>query len=97
MITGRFVGVDGLDRHLAEAAEAEHRLDHDDAAEQRADVDAELGDDRGQRGPHAVPVDHPALGQALGPGGPDVVLAERLEQLSRGSAGCRRRPGRPRG
>src|SRR6266699_3207087 len=38
----KVAGGDGLDRVRAEARQPENLLDHDDAAEQRADVDAEL-------------------------------------------------------
>src|SRR5205807_1548422 len=41
--------VDRLDRVLADATDAEHGLDHHHAAEQRADVDAELGHHRRER------------------------------------------------
>src|ERR1700742_3467515 len=51
-------------------------------AEKLADVDAELGDDRGQGGPDAVAEDDPAFGQALGPGHPHVVLTEDVQQLA---------------
>ena len=49
------------------------------AAEQQAQVHAEDGHDRGQRGAQPVLDDHRPLGQALGPGGADVVLAHRLQ------------------
>ena len=45
-----------------------------------AQVDAELADDRREGRPQPVPVDHPPLGQALGPGRADVVLTQHLQQ-----------------
>ena len=87
MITGRLSVPIAWTDDLAEAAEAEDRLHHDDAAEQLADVHAQLRDDRREGGADAVPEDHPPLGQPLGPGRADVVLAERLEQLAAGQPG----------
>ncbi len=39
----------------------------------------------------ALPEDHPPLGQALGPGRTDVVLAEHLEHRPAGQPGVGRR------
>src|SRR3954471_23134226 len=66
-----------LDRVVGEAPDArdvEHGLGEDRAAEQHADVQAGRGDDRRARGAQRVAQDDPALAQALGPRGADVVL-----------------------
>ena len=73
--------------YRADAAEAEDGFGDDGAAGQGADVDAELGDDGGERGADAVPVDDAAFGQAFGAGGADVVFAEDVEQGAAGQPG----------
>ena len=52
------------------------------SAEQQADVQPQHRDDRGERAAQTVLVDHPALGQALRAGCPDVVLVHRLDQVA---------------
>ena len=79
MITGRSCCWMAWYGGEAEAGHAEHDLGDDRAAEQDADVDAELGDDRRQRRAQRVPEDHPPLGQALRPCGADVVLTHDVE------------------
>ena len=87
MMTGRscwlMASIDGL----AEAGQAEHGLGDDDAADEGPHVDAELGDDRGHARAQRVPDDDPALADALGPRGADVVLAEHVEHRGPGEPG----------
>src|SRR4051794_40867365 len=47
---GQVVLADGVDQQLAETVEVEHRLGDHRRADQRAEVDAENGDDRRERG-----------------------------------------------
>ncbi len=61
--------------------QAEHLLRDDRAAEQDADVETEDGDDGAHRAAPGEPEEHRAPGEALGAGGPDVVLAQRLDEL----------------
>src|SRR5215213_3651397 len=73
-----------LDRVVGEAPDArdvEDGLREDRAAEQDAQVEAEDGDDRGDRGAQAVLEDDLPLVEALGAGGADVVLAHHVEQV----------------
>src|SRR5450631_1704262 len=73
--------VDRIDRQLAQALQAEGLLGEDGAAEQTAEVEAEDGDDRGERGAQGVLAHHRPGRQALGPRGPDVVLPHRLQHV----------------
>src|SRR5215203_6972398 len=79
-----------LDRVVGEAPDAgdvEDGLREDRAAEQDAQVEAEDGDDRGDRGAQAVLEDDPPLVEALRPGGADVVLAHDVQQVRTQEAG----------
>ena len=86
-MTGRLSVLMASTEILAQAVQAKHRLHDDNPAEQLAHVDTELGHDRGQSRPHAVPEYDPVFRQALGPGHPDVVLAEHVQQLATGQPG----------
>ena len=69
--------------YLPRPWQGERRLGEDRAAEQQAEVQAEDGEDRRQRGAQPV-LDHDrAFRQALGPGRADVVLAHRLQHAAR--------------
>ena len=60
--------------------DAEHDLGEDRAAaDQRAEVQAEQADEDDHRVAEHVPDQHPLLGQALGPRGPDEVLGLDLQ------------------
>src|SRR5205823_13163089 len=75
----------------AESGEVEHLLRDDGAAQKCAEVDAELRDDRCQRGAKAVPEYDAPLAQTLGTGGTDVILTHDVEHGSaRESRVCRR-------
>ena len=69
------------DREPAEALDVEDGLGDDRAADEQRDVEAEDRHDRRQARAQPVLEDHLALGEPLGARGPDVVLAERLEQV----------------
>src|SRR3989441_2296054 len=68
--------LDGLPGQLPDAGPAEHRLDHDDAPHERADVQSHHRDHRQQRVADGVPEDHPGFAQSLGTCGAHVVLID---------------------
>src|SRR5262245_43925384 len=69
---------DHVDRQPSQALAGEHVLDDDTPAEQRAELEADDGDDRDDRVPERVAKqDHP-IRQPLGPRRRDVLLDERL-------------------
>src|SRR5262245_45970420 len=78
---------DGVEQRLAHAGDVEDRLGEDRPAQQRAQRQADDGDDRQHRVPQGVAADHQPLLQALGPGGADVVEAEHVQQAGAGHAG----------
>src|SRR5215470_3323817 len=71
--------LDGPHHHGAEPRPGEHRLGEDGPAEEEAHLHAQHGDDRIDGVLEHVARDHRALGQPLGAGGADVVLADDLE------------------
>ena len=73
---------DGVDRHEAEAVEVEDALGDHRAADEERDVEPEHRHDRRQAGAQPVPEDHALLGQPLGAGRADVVLAHGVEQVA---------------
>src|SRR5919198_113845 len=79
---GQVVVDDRLHGGGAHPRQAEYPLGDDRAAEQDADVQAQHGDHRRERGPQDVLDDHAPLAQALGPGGADVVLTHDLEHVA---------------
>ena len=83
MITGWSCCTTDCTASCAEARQPEDVLGDDRAAEQRAEVDAELRDDRRQRAAQRVAVDHAPLAHALRARGADVVLAEHVEHRRR--------------
>ena len=80
-------GRDGGDQHPADAGPLEDGLDVDGTAQDEAGLDADDRHDVDQRVHEGVAVDDPALAQALGAGGPHVVLAQHLEHVGAGQPG----------
>ena len=78
---------DRLEQRLAHAGQVEDRLGQDRAGQERAELQPDDRDHRQQRVAHAVADDHRPLLEALGPGRPDVVEAEHLEQARAGHPG----------
>ena len=78
---------DGLDREAADAGPGEDGFGDDCAGEQRAELQAQHGDDGDHGVAQGVAVDDGALGQAFGAGGADVVLAELFEHRGAHHAG----------
>ena len=77
-------------RLVDEAADAlvvEQHLDHDEAADEVADLDGDDRDRRQERVAQHVPPDHDALRQPLQVGGPRVVAVQRLDHPGPGDAG----------
>ena len=74
-------------RQPAETTQVEDRLGDDGGADQLAEVDAEDGDDRRQRGAQTVLHDDGVPRQALRPSGADEVLTHRLEHARAGEPG----------
>src|SRR6185437_12516204 len=78
-------------------ARVEHRvenvhdqvLDDDDPAERGADVEAGQGNHGGERSAQRVPGDQAVFAHPLGPGRPDVILAQYLEHRRAGQPGIR--------
>ncbi len=70
---------DGLDGEAADAGPGEDGFRHDCAGEERAELQAEHGDDGDHGVAQGVAVNDCALGQAFGASGTDVVLAELFE------------------
>src|SRR5205823_6021620 len=64
---------------VAEPRHPEDLLGDHRAPDERADVDPELRDHRRERRAKSVAEDHPALGEALRPSGPEEVLAQDVE------------------
>src|ERR671921_170852 len=67
--------LDRVEGQAPDARDVEDGLREDRAAEQDAEVEAEDGDDRGDRGAQAVLEHDLPLVEPLGAGGADVVLA----------------------
>ena len=76
-----------VDGQLADAPPREDRLDDDHAAEQHADVEPDLDEDRWQGVAEGMPPRDQALRGALRPGGPGVVLVQLVEQRGPGQPG----------
>ena len=70
---------DGIDHPLADAGPGEDRFGEDGAGQQQADLQADGGDHRDQRIAQGMQADDAAVGEALGAGGADIVLAQHLE------------------
>src|SRR5215212_10160852 len=87
----KVVLAEGAQREQADARQTEDALGEDRAGELERQVDAEDGGHWREGRPQAVAVDHAALGDALGPGGPDEVLAEGFDHGGARVAGVRRR------
>src|SRR3972149_6263256 len=92
---GRVVAVvDGLDREPPDAGPRKDRLRHHGAAEERAELQPRDGDD-GDRGVlEGVLGHHEELREPLGPGRPDIVGAQHLEDGRARGPGHRRRMNR---
>src|SRR5699024_3064726 len=71
---------DGFEGEFAQARPGEHRFDGDGAGDAAADVEEDDGDDGKQGGGGGVPAADFVLGQALGTGGGEAVLAHLLDQ-----------------
>src|SRR6185437_7391607 len=71
---------DALEDQAAEAGEEEDVLDDDAAGEQERELQADDGQHRDQRVAHGVAPERGAAGKAVGAGGADVVLLERIEE-----------------
>jgi peptide/nickel transport system substrate-binding protein len=84
---GKVLRGDGLHGQRTETWQAEDVLGDHHTAEDDPQVDAGLGDDRGQRAAQRVNEKHPGPGQALGPRGAQIVLAENLQQAGTGDIG----------
>src|SRR5688572_17519195 len=76
---GKVLSRDGEHSLATKAGKPKHDLCHDRAAEQSAEIDAELRDHGCDRTPKGMPGDDAPLGQSLGPSGSDVVFAEHVE------------------
>ena len=91
--------VDRLEHQPAEARQVEHVLDDDGAGQQEGELQADDGQHRDQRVAQRVPPQRLPPAQALGAGGADIVLAQRLEQRRAHDAGedrgLRQAPARP--
>src|SRR5262245_36521246 len=85
--------LDGAHHHGAEPRPREDGLREDRATQQKADLDAQHGDDRVDRILEHVTGYHRALGQALGACGADIVLSDDLEHAGAREARQRRRRG----
>ena len=70
--------------YLPSPARLNARLGEHRAADQQAEVQAEDREHRRERAAQAVLDHHPALSEALGPRGADVVLVHRLEHARPG-------------
>ena len=82
MIGGRSRLFDRFGRVQADPVEVEDVFGEDRAAaDQRAEVEPEEGDDRDQRVAEHVADPHLPLAQTLGAGGADVVLVHRVEHV----------------
>ena len=88
---------DRLEGQPAQAGQGEDVLDHHRAGHQEAELQADDGGDRDQGVAQHVAAQHPALRQALGAGGADIVLAQRLQHRRAGDAGQDRRLGQGQG
>ena len=72
-------GHDRLVKQLPQPRQGENGFDDDRTTDEPGHGQAQDGDDRKQGVAQGVPVDDHVFGQALGPGGQDVVLAQHLE------------------
>ena len=79
MIAGKSTAVIDPIAYWPMPGPAEHHLDHERAAQQVPELDAERGDDRHQRVPERVPREHRPLGEPLGPRRAHVVGADHLQ------------------
>ena len=70
-------GDDGVAELVADARDVEEVLDHDRAADERADVEAGDREQREARRPQGVAPQDAAVGDALGLGHEDEVLLQR--------------------
>src|SRR5690606_34070195 len=70
----------------ADAGPAEHGLGEQGAGQQRAEAEADDRYDRQQGVAQRVYSYDPALLEALGPGGPDIVLAQDVQHRGAGHA-----------
>ena len=86
---------DGVDHRFAHARYREDVLDDEGPAQQRAHLQPHDGDEREARGSQRVTHEDAPAGQALGPGGGDEVVLQRLDEVGAQEAhvGCRRRQG----
>src|SRR5262249_26330647 len=84
---GRVLAQDALVELVSDALDVEDPLGDDGAAHQVADVDAEEGDHGDQAVAQQMTDGDPALGQALGDGGADVVGAGVLADRGPGEPG----------
>src|SRR5438067_2283869 len=78
---------DRLDREQADARPGEDGLDDDRPAEDVAKLEADDRDQRNQGVAQPVPTQHRKLAQALGSGGPHIVLGQHLEHARTDQAG----------
>src|SRR5215217_4384999 len=67
--------LDRVEGQAPDPRDVEDGLREDGAAEQDAEIEAEDGDDRGDRRAQPMAEDYPALPESLGAGRTDVVLA----------------------
>src|SRR5579884_1715923 len=79
-LDGRVVtGVDGVDKEVTYTRQGKNCLDHDRAAEEETEIDANDGD-RGQESvAHRVFGQDEPAGEPFGAGGPDIILAQNLQ------------------
>src|SRR5581483_1910607 len=73
--------LDRFEQVAAHTRQHEDLLEHDRAADQYRDLQADQRDDRDQRVAQRVPHDDRAGAQSLGTGRPHVVLAQHVEHL----------------
>ncbi len=78
---------DGLDGEASDAGPGEDGFGDDGAGEERAELQAEDGNDGDHGVAQGVAIDDGALGQAFGAGGADVVLSQFFEHGGADHAG----------
>ena len=81
---------DRVDQEQPHSRPPEDRLGQDGAAEQRAELEPDHGQDGHERVPEGVARHDQALAEALGAGGADVLLAQNLQHGRAGHAGDER-------
>ena len=69
-----------VEQQRAHARTREHALRHDDAADERAGVDRDHGDERRRRAAQPVLPHDASLGEALGARGADVIAVELVAE-----------------